>query len=287
MPQSETSHASPLPGAKALMRAALCVTLLASVTTSRAADVASAAGRAGGSPAGVAMATDPSSWPDVHSQADPLKFVTTSFDLDLDVDFAAQVLRGHATLELRRVDPRARELVLDTRDLQIKSVHGAPAGSDQFKPVSFMLDPPVGKLGSALRIELPQHATRVRIAYATTPQASGLQWLRPEQTADRRAPFLFSQAQAIHARSIAPLQDTPWIRSTFTATLRVPPGLVAVMAAEGDPANRAGATEFRFRMPQPVPSLPARAGCRRPRISRDRSAHRCVGRAIQGGGRGG
>ena len=256
MPQSETSHASPLPSAKALLRAALCVTLLASATTSGAADVASASAsaRAAGSPAGVAMATDPSNWPDVHSQADPLKFVTTSFDLDLDVDFAAQVLRGHATLDLRRVDPRARELVLDTRDLQIKSVQGAPAGSDQFKPVNFRLDPPAGELGSALRIELPLHATRVRIAYATTPQASGLQWLRPEQTADRRAPFLFSQAQAIHARSIAPLQDTPWIRSTFTATLRVPPGLVAVMAAEGDPANRAGATEFRFRMPQPIPT---------------------------------
>ena len=94
----------------------------------------------------------------------------------------------------------------------------------------------------------------MRIAYATSPQASGLQWLRPEQTADQRAPFLFSQAQAIHARSIAPLQDTPWIRSTFTARLRVPAGLVAVMAAEGDPANRAGATEFRFRMPQPIPT---------------------------------
>ncbi|MGL6223972.1 MAG: hypothetical protein ACRC6L_10355, partial [Steroidobacteraceae bacterium] len=167
MPQSETSPASPVPGAKALLHAALCVTLLASATASGAADVASVSARAAGSPAGVAMATDPSNWPDVHSHADPLKFVTTRFDLDLDVDFAAQVLRGHATLDLRRVDPRARELVLDTRDLQIKSVQGATAGSDQFKPVNFRLDPPAGELGSALRIELPLHATRVRIAYAT------------------------------------------------------------------------------------------------------------------------
>ena len=101
---------------------------------------------------------------------------------------------------------------------------------------------------------MPRDVARVRIAYATAPQASGLQWLQPEQTAGKRAPFLFSQAQALHARSMAPLQDTPWIRATYTATLRVPDGLVAVMAAEGDPANRRGQATFRFHMPQPIPS---------------------------------
>jgi aminopeptidase N len=36
--------------------------------------------------------------------------------------------------------------------------------------------------------------------------------------------------------------------------VRVPPDLVAVMAAASDAANRRGATEFRFQMPQPIPS---------------------------------
>jgi aminopeptidase N len=202
----------------------------------------------------VAIATTPANWPDVHSHAQPLAFVTLSFDLDLDVDFEAQVLRGHVTLEVRRVDPQARELVLDTRDLDIRSVQVAREGSNDFEPVRFQLDPPKVELGSALRIAMPPHAERVRVAYSTSPQASGLQWLRPEQTADRKAPFLYSQAQSIHARSMAPLQDTPWIRATYTATLRVPEGLVAVMAAEGDPANRRGQREFRFRMPQPIPA---------------------------------
>ena len=205
-------------------------------------------------PASVPLVTTPHNWPDSKSYADPLSFVTRSFDLDLDVDFRSSQLRGSATLELERVDPSARDLVLDTRDLQIDSVSTAPAGSDDFRRVRFVLDRRDDELGSALRIVMPRNAVRVRIAYATSPQASGLQWLQPSQTAGKRSPFLFSQAQALHARSMAPLQDTPWIRATYTATLRVPDGLVAVMAAEADAANRRGQTTFRFRMPQPIPS---------------------------------
>jgi len=205
-------------------------------------------------PASVPVATTPHNWPDIKSHADPLSFVTRSFDLDLDVDFEKRQLRGTATLELVRVDPNSRELVLDTRDLTIDSVKTAPAGSDDFRKARFVLGDRDDELGSALRIAMPRDAARVRIAYATSPQASGLQWLQPSQTAGKRLPFLFSQAQALHARSMAPLQDTPWIRATYTATLRVPAGLVAVMAAEGDAANHRGQTTFRFRMPQPIPS---------------------------------
>ncbi len=205
-------------------------------------------------PASAPIVTTPRNWPDTRSHADPLSFVTRSFHLDLDVDFDKRQLRGTATLELDRVDPDSRELVLDTRDLQIDSVKTAPAGSDDFRTTSFILDPRDKELGSALRIAMPRAAARVRIVYATTPQASGLQWLAPSQTAGKRSPFLFSQAQALHARSMAPLQDTPWIRATYTATLRVPAGLVAVMAAEADAGNRRGQTAFHFRMPQPIPS---------------------------------
>ena len=205
-------------------------------------------------PASVPIVTTPRNWPDTKSFADPLSFVTRSFDLDLVVDFASRQLRGTVTLELDRVGPDSRELVLDTRDLLIDSVATAPAGSADFRKARFELGPRDDELGSALRIAMPPDAARVRIAYATTPQASGLQWLQPAQTAGKRSPFLFSQAQALHARSIAPLQDTPWIRATYSATLQVPEGLVAVMAAEGDAGNQRGKTTFRFHMPQPIPS---------------------------------
>ncbi|HEX9206637.1 MAG TPA: M1 family metallopeptidase [Steroidobacteraceae bacterium] len=198
--------------------------------------------------------TNARNWPDIHSYADPGRYVTRHYDLDLTADFARHELRGSVTLELDKVDPAARELVLDTRDLAIESVAAAPAGSERFRAARYRLEPADPTLGSALRIELPADARRVRIRYASAAQASGLQWLTPEQTAGKRLPFMYSQAQALHARSFVPLQDTPRIRSTYAAQLRVPPGLVAVMAAEGAATNQRGQAVFRFRMPQPIPS---------------------------------
>ena len=257
MEQPEVSRANRLLGIrKYATRGPFAMVAIALLTVGcQSTPQAKPAARAAASlPASVPLVTTPHNWPDSKSYADPLSFVTRSFDLDLDVDFRSSQLRGSATLELERVDPSARDLVLDTRDLQIDSVSTAPAGSDDFRRVRFVLDRRDDELGSALRIVMPRNAVRVRIAYATSPQASGLQWLQPSQTAGKQSPFLFSQAQALHARSMAPLQDTPWIRATYTATLRVPDGLVAVMAAEADAANRRGQTTFRFRMPQPIPS---------------------------------
>jgi leukotriene-A4 hydrolase len=205
-------------------------------------------------PASEPLVTTVRNWPDVHSRAEPDRFVTRHFDLNLEVDFAARRLRGHVTLDVERVEATAREFVLDTRDLTIIGISTAPAGSEAFTRTTFTLDPRHEMLGSALRIVMPATAARVRIEYSTSPQASGLQWLEPAQTAGRRQPFLYSQAQSLHARSFVPLQDTPRVRATYSASLRVPAGLVAVMAAEPDAANARGAPVFRFRMPQPIPS---------------------------------
>ena len=100
---------------------------------------------------------------------------------------------------------------------------------------------------------VPAGADRVRITYASSPSARGLQWLTPAQTSGKKHPFLFSQAQAIQARSFIPLQDTPAVRMTYDATIRVPKDLVAVMAAEARPGEK-GSGVFRFHMPQPIPS---------------------------------
>jgi aminopeptidase N len=100
---------------------------------------------------------------------------------------------------------------------------------------------------------MPEGADRVRISYSSAPGAKGLQWLTPAQTAGKKKPFLFSQAEAIQARSFVPLQDLPGVRLTYEATIRTPKDLVAVMAAEMTPGE-SGSGVFHFTMPQAIPS---------------------------------
>jgi aminopeptidase N len=101
----------------------------------------------------------------------------------------------------------------------------------------------------------------VRIYYSTSPEGSALQWLTPEQTAGKKFPYFFTQSEAIHARSWIPLQDSPSVRVTYSAHIKSPNGLVALMSAEGNPQPKASiaaasapAREFSFRMNIPVPT---------------------------------
>ena len=184
-------------------------------------------------------------------------FVARHLVLDLTADFSARTLSGTAELRFDRRDPNATEVVLDTRDLKIEKVEAA-TGAGAWMATTHRLDAATPAFGSALHIAMPAGADRVRVAYSTSPGARGLQWLAPSQTAGKEHPFLFSQAQAIQARSFIPLQDTPGVRMTYDATIRTPKELVAVMAAEMEdvgPALSDGPHRvFTFKMPQAIPS---------------------------------
>ena len=202
------------------------------------------------------MPTLPNVRKDAHSYANPEQVQVTRVELDLDVQFIEKSLQGSATLTLRKTDPAAGELVLDTRGLAIER---AEAGDESgtFEPADFRLGKSDPVLGAPLTVSLSGNTARVRIFYATQPDASGLQWLEPSQTAGGKHPFLYTQSQAIHARSWIPLQDTPGVRVTYAATIRTPKDLLAVMSAEMEASSAAEAPTpgaYHFQMPQPIPS---------------------------------
>ena len=192
---------------------------------------------------------------DPHSYAETDKFIVRHVAIDLRTDFEAHRLEGTAELTVEQVDPNADTLSLDTRDLEIGTVHLVEM-SGRAKVLAFKLAEPDPILGSKLTIEFPHCCAatsqmRIRIAYRTSNEASALQWLAPSQTYGAK-PYLYSQGQAIHTRSWIPLQDTPSVRVTYEARIRTPPDLVAVMSAARVGDARAG--EYRFEMKQPIPS---------------------------------
>ncbi|MDX5346178.1 MAG: aminopeptidase, partial [Hymenobacteraceae bacterium] len=187
---------------------------------------------------------------DVHSYARPEEAVIKHLDLDVDVNFDQKKLTGSATYQIEN-KTSTDKLILDARDLKIKNVY---LDGDKSKPTTFKLG--VEKqdfMGQPLEIAIKPETKSVTIEYETTPEAAALQWLNPQQTAGKKYPFLFTQSQAILARTWIPIKDSPGIRFTYNAKVKVPKELLAVMSAE-NPQQKNSSGVYEFKMTQPIPS---------------------------------
>ncbi len=189
---------------------------------------------------------------DPHSFAEFDRVRVSHLSLDLEADFRRRTLSGHVVLELERKVPGHQRLVLDTWDLDIRDVN-AVQDDGELMPLSWRLGADSDYLGTPLVIALPQGISAVRVDYASSPDAFGLQWLDGEQTASGR-PFLYSQSQPQYARTWVPLQDTPAVRYTFDAVVRGPRDLLVLMGAAGNAIETNPTGEYRFEMPEPIPS---------------------------------
>ncbi len=184
---------------------------------------------------------------DAHSYARPAEARVTHVALDLAADFDKHVIRGIATLDILAA-PGAKQVVLDDNGLKIVTITDG-AG----KPLPYAVGKTDKIHGAPLTITL-NGARKIRIAYASSPDAKALQWLTPAQTAGKTEPFLFSQGEAILNRSWIPTQDSPGIRQTWEAKIAVPKGLVAAMSGRST-AKPACANErctYAFAMDKPV-----------------------------------
>lgn len=187
---------------------------------------------------------------DQHTFANKDEAVITHLDLDISVDFQKQIIAGSASYQIDQ-DSLARSITLDINGLQIDSVLLEREG--RTSPTTFVVGEPIPFLGASLKIELPRPPDKIIIYYQTKPDALALQWLNPRQTLDKKHPFLFTQGQAILTRSWIPVQDSPGIRFTYSARVKVPNDLMAVMSANNPQArNDQGLYEFSMDLPIPA-----------------------------------
>lgn len=186
---------------------------------------------------------------DPHSFAEPSEAVMTHLKWEATVDFEAKRIEGVARITIKTSDD-AEQLILDTKNLEINKIS---LGNSEDSTTYEIGEGGNVHMGSFLKIDIKPDTEVVNIYYNTTEGAEALQWLSPSQTAGKEHPFLFTQSQAILARTWIPLQDSPGIRFTYEAKVKVPTELLALMSAE-NPREKSKDGEYEFKMDQPIPA---------------------------------
>ncbi len=183
---------------------------------------------------------------DQHSYAKPEEAFVKHLSWQARVDFDEKIIEATAAWDIEPAE-NAEQIIFDTYDLNIQTV------KVDGEEVEFSLGEQDQHMGQALSIPIKPSSKVVHIKYYTSPGARALQWLSAEQTAGKEMPFLFTQSQAILARSWIPTQDSPGIRFTYDATVQVPENMLALMSAS-NPQERNQKGEYQFKMPQPIPA---------------------------------
>lgn len=185
---------------------------------------------------------------DSHTFSNPQAAVVKHLDLDIKVDFDTQTISGKASWTIDNLS-QGTEIILDENTLNIQKV---TLDKDE-KATTFTLGDEVKFHGKPLHIKIEPNTTQVNIYYSTTKDAIALQWLKPEQTADKKHPFLFSQGESIWSRTWIPCQDSPAIRFTYNAKVTVPKELMAVMSAV-NPQQKNNTGIYTFSQNKAIPS---------------------------------
>lgn len=184
---------------------------------------------------------------DPHSFSNPDQAIVKHLDLDLNVNFESKILTGKATWTIEN------KIGTDSITFDTQNLHVTRVTLSSGEKTGFSLSPEKKYLGRALKVAIQKSTTQVTIWYTTSPEASALQWLNPQQTAGKVHPFLFTQSEAILARSWIPCQDSPGIRFTYNATITVPSFLLALMSAE-NPQQKNAKGVYHFKQPHAIPS---------------------------------
>ncbi|MCO4292747.1 M1 family metallopeptidase [Solitalea sp. MAHUQ-68] len=183
---------------------------------------------------------------DVHSFSTPKKAKVNHLNLKLNVDFETKMVSGVAVWDIK-ADKSAENIIFDSNGLLIDSVKVDDSLA------KFTLGHEEKYKGRPLEVEITPTSKKVTIWYKTSPEAEALQWLSPQQTTDKKSPFLYTQSETILARTWIPCQDSPAIRFTYDAEVIVPSNLLALMSAS-NPIQKNSSGHYTFSQKNPISS---------------------------------
>ena len=159
-------------------------------------------------------------------------FITTHTTVNFKIDFEKKTIGGNVALSLKSItNAAAKEILLDTSFLNVKDV------VLDGKIPEWKLLPRSEPYGAVLHISLENgvqsgKTVQVEMKTETTKECTAIQWLSPAQTRSEH-PYMFTQCQAIHTRSVFPCQDTPDVKGTVEFNIESPLPVIASGIATG------------------------------------------------------
>jgi leukotriene-A4 hydrolase len=198
---------------------------------------------------------------DYSSFANAEEVISTDIKLDWNLDFENNRIWGSVDHVVKVLVDGAATVVFDSRDIILLGdilVNNVKA--------TWTIGEPHPVLGTKITIDIQTELRKkdtllsVHIPYRVHPNASAVQWLDPAATKGGKHPYLFTQCQAIHARSLLPCMDSPGLKTPYSAKVTAPKWctvLMSALAANYITENAAENPNVNvFHWTQPVPTSP-------------------------------
>lgn len=195
---------------------------------------------------------------DLSSFSVPSEVISTAMNIDWDIDFDKQQITGSIEHIIKVKVTGVAFVDFDSNKLEIAQpvlLNGVPASYNAAEPH------PV--LGTKLSVLIPEELRRegsqftVQFFYTATSAATAIQWLPASATKGLKYPYLFTQSQAIHARSLMPCMDSPGVKTTYRARVTAPKWCTVLMSALQEDSKETPFSETEeksvFIWNQPVP----------------------------------
>ncbi|TIB14478.1 hypothetical protein E3P92_01911 [Wallemia ichthyophaga] len=200
----------------------------------------------------------PATTRDEATQSNYEEISSTHLHLDWQIVWEMSEITGVVTHSLVAHKHGVHEVHLDTSYLKIRRVSTARHNQS----LNFKLQQRDATMGNKLVIYLPHKLNEsetidITINYSTTKYCTALAWLGKAQTTGGDYPYVYSQCEAIHARSLVPCQDTPARKFTYSSKVRSTlPALMSalrVAPAKDTPLDELLGKDVVYEYNQPIP----------------------------------
>jgi leukotriene-A4 hydrolase len=196
---------------------------------------------------------------DWSSFSNPTEAVSTSIRLEWNLDFDQQSIRGAAEHIVRVLRSSTQQVCFDSSNINII---GDVLLNNEV--ATYVCSDKHSTLGTKISVSIPEAlqfegaSFSILFKYSIDNTATAVQWLPASATKGGKFPYLFTQSQAIHARSLLPCMDSPGVKTAYNATVSVPKWCTVLMSALSDNSKQSTVSDERnvFHWTQPVP-IPA------------------------------